>query len=247
MNCRVIASLGNGRGLKQQSHQNQMSPTYLPAADAQFNDWIVNFSTLLTASPSTYSLAVPDAIIVAGVTAGWAAAYLLAIDPGTRTSVTVATKDAARASAEVIVRPYAVGISLNPGVSNGDKVDIGVTVRSNIPTPIPAPVTPPTISLISATPLVHQLMIRPVGSSSKAKPAGCIATEVARSVGTVAATDPAQLSIIGQYGKTPLIQSFAAQDQGKICTYAARFRTRSGPGGVSQAGPWSALTSYVVI
>jgi hypothetical protein len=186
-------------------------------------------------------------VIVAAQEAAFSAALTASTDPSTRTPVTVAAKDAARASAEFIVRPYAVQISLNPSVTNGDKVSIGVTVRSNTPTPIPAPVTPCVIALLSATPLVHQLQITPLGASNKAKPQGCIAIEVARSVGTVAATDPNQLAIVGQYGKTPLIQSFLAGDQGKICTYAARFRTRSGPAGVSQAGPWSALTSFVVV
>lgn len=224
-----------------------MATTYIPARDVDFNDWLTNFSTLLTASPATYGLTAPDAVLVAAQQVAFAGALALATDPSTRTPVTVAAKDAARASAEAIVRPYAVGISLNPAVSNGDKVAIGVTVRSNIPTPIPAPVTPPAIQLISATPLVHQLQIRPVGAVNKAKPAGCIAIEVARSVGTVAATDPAQLTIIGQYGKTPLLQQFAAEDQGKLCTYAARYRTRSGPAGVSQAGPWSALSTFIVM
>lgn len=220
---------------------------YIPSTDSGFAAWLLNFSTLLTASPSTYGLTAPDAVIVAGQETAYSAALALSVDPGTRTPVTVAAKDAARAAAEFVVRPYAVQISQNPSVTNGDKVAIGVTVRSNIPTPIPAPVTPPGITLLMAQPLTHQIQVKPVGSSNKAKPPGCIAIEIARSVGTVAATDPNQLAIIGQYGKTPLIQNFLAGDQGKICTYAARYRTRSGPAGVSQAGPWSALTSYVVI
>jgi hypothetical protein len=224
-----------------------MSTPYLPNSDSGFNDWLLNFSTLLTASPATYGLAAPDAVLVAAEQSAFAAAYSLAIDPSTRTPVTVANKDAARAAAQVVVRPYAVEISQNPAVSNGDKTAIGVTVRVTTPTPIPAPVTAPAIELIKASPLVQQLQIRPVGSTSKGKPFGCIAIEVARIVGTVAATDPAQLRIIGQYGKTPLIQSFVSADQGKIVTYAARYRTRSGPAGVSQHGPWSALQSFVVI
>lgn len=221
--------------------------SYIPARDVDFNDWLQNFSTLLTAAPATYGLGAPDAVIVAAQASAFDAALTIATDPATRTSPTIAAKDADRASAEFIVRPYAVGISQNPSVTNEDKVAIGVTVRSNIPTPIPAPVTPPAIELLMAQPLTQQLQIRPVGSTSKAKPAGCIAIEIARSVGTVAATDPAQLAIIGQYGKTPLIQQFQSADQGKIVTYAARYRTRSGPAGVSQAGPWSALNSFVVI
>lgn len=221
--------------------------SYIPATDSAFLTWLNNFSSLLTASPATYGLSGADATIVAGVTTTYDSALALATDPSTRTSVTVASKDAARASAEAIVRPYAVSISQNTAVSNGDKVAIGVTVRSNIPTPIPAPVTPPVISLIKANPLVQQLMIRPLGSSTKAKPGGTIAIEVARTVGTVPATDPNQLAIVGQYGKTPLIQNFESADQGKTVTYAARYRTRSGPGGQSQAGPWSNLVSFVVI
>lgn len=224
-----------------------MSTPYIPAKDADYLAWLLNFSTLLTATPVVYGLTAPDAVLVAAEYTTFEAALALSTDPGTRTPVTVAAKDAARSASEIIVRPYAVLISLNAGVTSGDKIAIGVTVRSTVPTPIPAPVVAPTISLISATPLVHQLQIKPVGSSNKAKPAGCVAIEVARSVGTVAATDPTQLAIIGQYGKTPLIQNFGAGDQGKICTYAARYRTRSGPAGVSQAGPWSALISYVVI
>jgi hypothetical protein len=224
-----------------------MSSPYIPAKDADFQNWILNFSTLLTASPSTYGLQAPDAAAVALEYTAWNTAYTAAIDPSTRTPVTVATKDSARTSAETVIRPLAVLISLNSSVDPGDKVAIGVTLRSTQPTPIPAPVTPPAIELLKATPLVQQLQIRQVGSSNKAKPPGCIAIEVARSVGTVAATDPKQLDIIGQYGKTPLLQNFVSADQGKIVTYAARYRTRSGPGGVSQAGPWSALTHFVVI
>lgn len=224
-----------------------MPTQYIPGPDEDFNAWLLNFSTLLTASPATYGLTAPDAVLVANEQVAFAAALTAATDPGTRTPVTVAAKDAARASAEFVCRPYAVRISQNPAVTNGDKTAIGVTVRSNTPTPIPAPVIAPVIALLSATPLVQQLQITPTGASNKAKPAGAIAIEIARTVGEVSATDPAQLSIIGQYGKTPLIQNFQAADQGKIVTYAARYRTRSGPGGVSQAGPWSNLVNFVVI
>ena len=222
-------------------------PNYMPAADATLQSWMLNFSTLLTASPSTYGLTAPDAVIVETAEQAFSDSLVISSDPGTRTPVTVAAKDAARASAEAVMRPYAVQISLNPAVTNGNKVAIGVTVRTNTPTPIPAPVVAPVIQLVQANPLVHQLQIVPTGASNKAKPAGTIAIEIARTVGTMPATDPLQLAIIGQYGKTPLIQGFSAEDQGKICTYAARYRTRSGPAGVSQAGPWSNLVNFIVM
>lgn len=219
----------------------------IPASDGGFRTWLLNFSTLLTASPAVFGLVAGDALAVATAYAAYDAAYTSATDPGTRTSATIAAKDTAKASALDIVRPLAVNISLNSAVTDENKVIIGVTVRKTTPTPIPAPVVAPVIALLSATPLVMQLQITPVGAGNKAKPAGCKTIEVARIVGTVAATDPSQLEVVGLYGKTPLIQSFGAPDQGKLATFAARYRTQSGPGGVSQAGPWSALVSFHVI
>ncbi len=219
----------------------------IPSTDSGFQAWLLNFAALATAAPATYGLTAGNALAITTESTAYTAALTLATDPGTRTSATIAAKDAAKASALDVVRPFAVAVSLNSAVADEDKVAIGVTVRKTTPTPIPAPVVAPVIALLAATPLVHQLQITPAGASNKAKPAGCIAIEIARSVGTVAATDPDQLEIVGQYGKTPLLQAFGAGDQGKICTYAARYRTRSGPGGVSQAGPWSALVNFHVI
>lgn len=221
--------------------------SYLPSTDSGLAAWLLNFATLITAAPATFGLIAGDAVAITGVQTAFAAALVTATDPSTRTSATIAAKDAAKASALAVVRPYAVQISLDAGVSNENKVAVGVTVRSTTPTPIPAPVVAPVIALQSAIPLVQTLQIRPVGSSSKAKPAGAISIEIARSVGTVAATDPAQLEIVGQYGKTPLTQNFQSGDVGKLVTYAARYRTRSGPGGVSQAGPWSAVVTFAIM
>ena len=222
-------------------------PPYIPPKDADFDLWAVNFDTLLTANPTDYGLEAADAVIVAGVVATWSAAFLLATDPGTRTAPTVAAKDAARASAEAVIRPYAVSISLNSAVSDLLKTGIGVTVRSVTPTPIPAPGTAPDISIVSAIPMVQTLAFKEPGSSGKSKPFGSTGVEVFRSVGTVAATDPAQASYNAVVTKSPFVQNFAAEDQGKIVTYFARFVTRSGPGGVAQTGPWSAAFSLSIM
>lgn len=217
-----------------------MAKPYIPARDADFNVWILNFSAVLTAAPTSYGLVAADAVIVSGVKNSWVTAWGLASAPATRTSSTIAAKDAARLSAETIIRPYAVGISLNPAVSNANKTTIGVTVRSTVPTPVPPPITAPILNVQSAIPLQQTLRYSIPDSAGKYKPSGVIGMEVFRSVGVVAATDPAQASYVGTVTKAPFTQGFASEDQGKIVTYFARWATRSGPGGVSQPGPWSA-------
>lgn len=221
---------------------------YIPARDADFDAWLLNFTTLLTAAPTTYGLTAPDAVTCAAQYSAWSPAYQAAIDPSTRTPVTVAAKDAARVTAEAVVRPFAQAISKNAAVDPGDKVAIGVNLPNPVPVPIPPPTTFPQLGFRSAEPLVHIVQYQDSGlGTGKKKPFGAIGVELYRSVGTVPATDPAQASYYGQFTKSPLRSEFEAGQVGKICTYFARWITRSGPGGKAQTGPWSAPLTVAVI
>jgi hypothetical protein len=218
-----------------------MATQYIPSRDADYATWSDNFSTLLTASPTTYGLIAGDATAVAAVNTAFQTAYVIAVNPATRTSVTIATKDAARAASEAVIRPYAVSISLNSGVDVGDKAAIGVTIRSTTPTPIPPPLTVPGLTLRLATPL--QLTLGYVDTSlpdGKAKPFGAVGIEIWQSVGTVAATDPAQCSYVATFTKSPLKLDFTSLDRGKVVTLFGRWITRSGSNGRAFVGPWSA-------
>jgi hypothetical protein len=223
-------------------------PSYIPAPDSLFDLWLLNFSTLLTASPATYGLLAGDAVAVAAVQGTFAAAYALAITPGTRTSATIADKDAERAAAEAVVRPLAVRIILNPAVLNIDRVTIGVTVPSTVPTPIPAPTTNPTLILQSAAALVHTLQYRDSAAPLvKAKPFGVVTLELYAQVGTTAGIDPDAASYINGYNKTPFQVNWPGAQRGKHATYWARWATRSGPAGVPQRGPWSDALDLIIL
>lgn len=225
-----------------------MASGYIPSTDSGFASWLLNFSTLITAAPTTYGLTAPDAVLIAAQETAYSAALATATDPGTRTPAAVAAKDAAKASALAVVRPYAVSISMNAGVSNEDKTAVGVTVRKTVPTPIPAPVDAPQVSFVSAIPLETKLkVVNSATPTSKAKPFGAIGVEIWMSVGTTAATDPAQLSFVGTFTKIPLTLGFEAAQQGKIATVAARYVTRGGNGGVAKVGPFSALLTFNVV
>lgn len=237
---------------KESSKQNNRKymasyPAYIPAKDALFATWLANFSALLTAAPTDYGLDAADATAVDGVNTTFQAAYTTSQNPATRTAPSVAAKDVARASAEAVVRPYAVQISRNSAVTDANKASIGVTIPSLVPTPVAAPTVAPVIGLESATIGQMRLKYQAAGASGKSKPFGAIGVEIWRSVGVVAATDPAQATYNGTVTKTPFRQNFTGPDATKICTYFARFVTRSGPDGKAQVGPWSAPLSVTVV
>ena len=224
-----------------------MPKDYIPGPDGEFRDWLVNFDTLLTAAPATYGLVAGDAAAVAAKTAAYVAAYSLAIDPATRTAGTVAAKDTARVDAEQTVRPYAVSISLNEGVTDQAKADIGVTIRKLVPTPIPAPASAPILGVTAQTTGVVNMTYRdnslPAG---KAKPPGCVGMEVRQTIGVAPAVDPEAARTVAIFTKSPFRLTFAAADKGKTVTVFARWITRSGPGGVAQSGPWAAPVDTII-
>jgi hypothetical protein len=221
---------------------------YIPSRDADFDAWLLNFTTLLTAAPTTYGLTAPDAVVCAAAFSAWHPAYVLATDPATRTSPTVAQKDAERASAEATVRPYAIQISRNNAVTPENKVAIGVNLPPAAPVPIPPPTTFPQLSFRSGEPLAHVLQYQDSGlGTGKKKPYGAIGCQIFRVIGTVAAVDPAQAEFYDQPTKSPFRSTFTSGDVGKVCTYFARWITRSGPGGSAQFGPWSAPLALPVM
>ena len=221
---------------------------YIPVADGPFESWLLNFSTLITAAPATYGLTAPDAVIIAGVYTPWNAAYLAAIDPITRTSVTIATKDAARVAAEAVVRPYAQQIAKDNGVTNGDKTALGLNLPNPTRPPIPPPLTAPAITFQTAQPLTHVMRYSDTGApSGKAKPDGSIGVEIWRKVGVSAEVDPANCTYYATVTRCPFRSTFGAPDVGKVCTYFARFVNKSGPGGVAATGPWSAAITLPIM
>jgi hypothetical protein len=225
----------------------QQAP-YIPAQDAMFDAWLTNFSSLITTSPTTYGLVAGDATIIAGVTTTWSAAYAAAINPSTRTPVTVAAKDAARNAATATVRPYAVQISRNSGVSNDDKTAVGVNLPNPSRTPVPPPITQPALSLVSAIHFQMTLAYRDTSTpTSKSKPFGATHLDLWVATGTAPVTDPSTAKPLTLATKSPVTIAWTGPDVGKTATFFGRWSTRSGPGGQNQVGPWSAPLSVTIV
>ena len=219
------------------------SAPYIPPRDSEFATWAANFSTLITAAPATYGL---DGIAAAAIQAEndlYQAAFTLASNPGTRTPVTVAAKDSARISCQALMRVYAAQIRINPGVTNSDKIDLGLNLPNPIPSPIPAPTSFPVVDLVSASPLVHQFKYQDsLLAVGKLKAPGAIRMELRAFVGVAAGTDPETFVTIANPTKSPFQYVWNAGDAGKLATYAARWVTRRG-----LAGPWSSLSTYTIL
>lgn len=216
---------------------------YIPPKDANFDNWFGNFSTLITASPTTYGLSSGDASTIAAAYASWHAAYLLVTSPTTKTASTVAAKNSAKVVGLATARPYAINISLNPGVSSANKIAVGVNPRTSTPSPITPPVTNPVLVFQSGSNLSIILRYRDSAASPsvKSKPYGVKSIQLFGLVSVTPVTDPLLMFLRVTGTKSPLTDVFGSGDAGKQCYYAARWATQRG-----LYSPWSPLVNFTV-
>lgn len=235
-----------------------MSAPYIPARDSTLDSWADNFQTLITAAPATYGLTAPDAVAIANAFTLWHAAFLLGgssgsppvpNNPSTFTRVTVAQKNSEKIAMTTLYRAYASQIRLNPGVTNGDKIALGLNLPNNTPSPIPTPLTFPLLAIVAAGPLQHVIRYNDSATPSlRKKPFGAIGMQLFMGASEAPIVVPESTGFLAQVTVNPYLSIFDADNRGKVATYFARWITRGrNAGGASGlVGPWSAAVSLLV-
>ena len=203
---------------------------YIPTKQSIFDTWFLNFSSLITASPSTYGLVAGDATVIAALYTSWHAAYVLTTSSSTKTAAAVSAKNVAYASAITQVRAYAQQIANNAGVTNNAKIAVGVNPKTSTPTPITAPTSNPVLTFQSGS--VGQVTIRYRDSagapSGKGKPYGVIQLVLAGMISATPVTNPALLTQVGVLTKSPSIVSTAGYPSGGQFYLAGYWSTLKG-------------------
>jgi hypothetical protein len=221
---------------------SQAAP-YIPAKDADWSNWLNNFATLIAASPATYGLMAGDSTTITAQKTAWNSAYALVTSPSTKTPATVQAKNTEKAIALAIIRPYAITISINAGVSSANKIALGVNPRTSTKTPITTPTTNPVLTAQSTSTAGTILRYRDATASPsvKSKPYGVIALLLYKKASATPITDPEELVFVDLYTKSPFQVTSENADVGKTMYWAARWVTRTG-----LLGPWSPIITYVV-
>jgi hypothetical protein len=220
-----------------------MGDNYIPARDGQALTWMQTFATGIAAAPATYQLTTAAAASISSAVDAYATAYAESQDPALRTTVIVATKDETRNTAEQLCRQYAILIKFNAGISDADKIAIGVRPVNPSRVPIGVPASSPLVSVIGATPGSQTLRFADTATPDKAaKPFGAVTLLLFVAIGEEATSDPAAGRYVGSFTKNPVGVGFDAADAGKVATYFARWQSRRG-----EVGPWSGAVSMRIV
>ncbi len=240
------------RDVPEEGRESAMSMLdYLPRRDSDFLAWLNAFISFATANSGPLGLISTDITAMQSAVSGYSTAL------GNRSSAQQAAqgatqaKDLARATAEKLFRRYARDLQNRPTVTNQQRAALGLRVRDTNPTAgnVMMASTAPTRPLVlvdNGRKLIHRLRFVEEGQPTrKARPAGVKGIEIWRSilpVGSPAPGDASTMSYVDTPSCSPLLQSFAAADAGKIAWYLARWVANDG-----SKGDWSTLTSAMIL
>jgi hypothetical protein len=219
-----------------------MPDGYIPNTDVGALNWMLTFAGGLVADPARYMTSVAEAAAIQLAVNAYDAAHADSIDPAQRTPVVVAIKDSARNAAEQLCRQYAGLIKLNAGISDADKIAIGVRPINPNREPIHCPQSAPKLNVVAATFGTHTLQYADsLTLDSGAKPFGATELQLFVAVADTVVTDPLTARFYNKFTKNPVGVAFTSADNGKQASYFSRWAGRRG-----DVSPWSNLVTLAI-
>src|SRR4051794_19374969 len=95
-----------------------------PQGDAPLNEWLSNFASKLTSTPTAYGTTAADATAISANAADFAARLVIINNPATRNKITVANKNVAKKAAVAKARSLLAIISAFPALTPGQREEL---------------------------------------------------------------------------------------------------------------------------
>ena len=178
-----------------------MPSDFPPRKDAELFTMAANASTLISGHPTDYGLSVTQAAALATVSAAYGTAYNIAINPPTRTKLTITAKNDAKVALVQSLRDLNRFVQATKTVSVLKKQEIGFPVYADR-TPIPAPDTEPSIKKVSTSGRRTNVTLRGMDDDRRGRPTGVQGALIISYQGEVPPADSSQWRIEGLSTRT---------------------------------------------
>lgn len=169
-----------------------MRTDFLPRRDEDLRGWAANMAAHLAADPQRYGVPEPLAQELIQRQEAFAAAMQVAAEPGTRTVVTVSIKNDARRALEVAARQVAALARATPGVSDAERIGLGLRPRKAGLTRTPRPDARPVVRIVSAVGYAIEIELADGPGGRRARPAQVAGAALFTHVGPAAPVDVEQ-------------------------------------------------------
>ena len=214
----------------------------VPEGNEALQTWANNYSAKITATPTAYGLVAGDATALAALVSDYSTRLASALNPATKTKVTVAAKNTSKAALIARCRQLARIIKANPTVTNAQREELGLHVRDSVPTPVPPPVTHPVVSIDKLGSLQSSLRITDeMTPSSRAKPDGVQGAYLYVKIDGTAPATPDDCKFAGTATRNQHVISFPSGSAGKTFYVLAQWVNHK-----LEAGPVSSVVSSTI-
>jgi hypothetical protein len=177
-------------------------PDFLPAKNAELLAWSSSFSEKINLTPTAFGLVASQSAGYQTLHEAFENALSISSDPATRTRGTVqATRDA-RTPLKAEARELARIINAFPSITNQQRIDLGLTPRTNEPSPINPPEEPPVLEVVSANGRIVKVRLRGQNSEGRGKPEGVDGATVFAFIGAAPPADITQWIFMGSTTRT---------------------------------------------
>ncbi len=178
---------------------------YIPAPDAEFDSWQVNWVTYAAANAAALGLdPLVDIPAIQAAQTAWDTDYDGHLTAQAAAQAARQAKDDTRTAFEGVIRPLVARLQASPDVDNLERQALGMTVRDTIATPSPIPVTRPVVSVDTSQRLRHTIAFADeVTPTSKGKPDGVRGVQLWIKIGDPAPVDPSELTFLATDTRTP--------------------------------------------
>jgi hypothetical protein len=166
-----------------------MGRSFYGRTEAELYSGSKHFSSRISLDPAAYRLTQQEADDYAAANAIWVAAYEACRDPQTRNRLLVAAKNAAARTIRALSADLARIINGTPGVTDVQKLDLGLSVRTT-PSRIARPTRRPLMEVLSV--VGRTVTVRIHDPTRRGKPLGAAAAWVYTFMGENYPTDANQ-------------------------------------------------------
>jgi uncharacterized small protein (DUF1192 family) len=216
------------------------STDYIPRNDEAFRSYAETFASTLVANYALYMVTPTQAALVQSLVDDFVAKLAITSAEATRTKGTIAAKDDARSMAESLIRQYAIDIKNNEGVTDENKINLGVRPINPSREPVDCPQSSPLVSVLYNIPGVQTLRYADTNTpDSASKPFGATEIQIWLGITEDGEATLEESEFYGKFTRNPIDIAFDESQDGKNATYRARWASLRG-----DVGPWSVPVSF---
>lgn len=213
---------------------NTQSGPYIPTPDLECRQWMNQWVQIVGLDSLSYGISAEELELLSTLAQTFSDALDVSLAGPTRNSGSIGEKDVSRGQAEVTFRYFSQRIKETPGVTEQQKLDIGLHLDDNTKTSIDPPTTYPLLQVLNAENGIHEIRFADSETpDAKRKPPGATSLLLYRILSDQPSADIESAQFVGVFTRNPIQVTYGPEDAGKSASYYAKWANGKG-----EEGPW---------